>query len=661
LGRYIHILFSCFLFCSVSIVKAQDTVRLFPGPAWDSAYEMEDYSRYYMDEAGTKDIREVLHQPFIEDTNYRKTINAKYHDHKSAAWIRWYIHNPSSFTENGILIFNKYSFLSVYVVNKDSIQFVKDNAKWYTAETKNIRSSFKFIAPAHTTITVYAQMKNPYRNFAPRYPIILREGEWQPITNQTLFNHRYYTFVDILFLSIIFFIAIHTLAQFLFNRRKEFLLYAIYATTVLIFFLFKIDDYSYIDIFFSHFPYVQKTGNNPLSYFMFFMYYRFVRSFIDFKQIAPWFFKVILITERILLSCIVIDIVAEQLNMYPVRPNLFNIVRMYLVIMGFTGIYLLFRSRNVLALFIAVGSGCLITGGLLSMVLSWALEGPYKGFDPIIYLQLGMVLELLCFTLGLSYKTSLIEKEKIIAQQQLIGQMEENKKLQDEMQTKLEIRVKEQTEKLILQSQQLEKEKEQQLMLEFTRKITEMELQLLKSQLNPHFYFNTLNNLYGLAMIAPKKAPDAILKLSDIMEYVIYDCRNDKVPLAKELKFLQSYIDLEKLRYEDDARISLDIKGTAGLMTISPMLLIQFVENGFKHGMEKEKGNSYLQISIQAENGHLLYESVNSTIDQPMREGGAGVGLTNARKRLELLYPGKHDLQIVTSPQEYKVILDISL
>ena len=186
-----------------------------------------------------------------------------------------------------------------------------------------------------------------------------------------------------------------------------------------------------------------------------------------------------------------------------------------------------------------------------------------------------------------------------------------------------------------------------------------MELQLLKSQLNPHFYFNTLNNLYGLAMIAPKKAPDAILKLSDIMEYVIYDCRNDKVPLAKELKFLQSYIELEKLRYDDNARISIAVSGKADSRAISPMLLIQFVENGFKHGIEKEKANSYLRINIQVSNGSLQYESVNSIVGANGKSGG--VGLSNVKKRLDLLYPQKHDLQVIRDDHEYRVKLQLTL
>jgi sensor histidine kinase YesM len=348
-------------------------------------------------------------------------------------------------------------------------------------------------------------------------------------------------------------------------------------------------------------------------------------------------------------------------NYFPVKVMLFNILRSYLILMAFTGIALLFRTKKPLALFIAVGSGCFVLGALVAMVLSWVNPG-HNVFvvDPISYMQLGMVIELLCFTLGLSYKTSLIEKEKIATQQQLIVQLEENKKLQQELTTRLEARVQEQTSHILSQQRELEKEKEQQLTLEFTKKITEMELQLLKSQLNPHFYFNTLHNLYGLAMIAPKKAPDAILKLSDIMEYVIYDCRHDKVPVTKELKFINSYIELEKLRYDEGAHISLQITGDSDGQVISPLLLIQFIENAFKHGLEQFKNNSFLRSCIDIGQGQLRYASVNS-VNGTGVSAARGVGLANVKKRLEIIYPGKHQLEINSDDKEFTVELSLQL
>jgi sensor histidine kinase YesM len=639
----------------------QDTVRLVQDRQWDSCYNMEQYAGYYIDTFNALPFSKIHLKQFHPDTNKQRQMRQAFGNRKITLWIKWKIYNPSNQPENVLLVFNRMSFLSIYLKKGNDLEFIKSNHDLFTPATKNERRGFRFIALPQQTVEVYAKMNDAFKNFAREYPIIIRPNEYEQVMKDLLQQQRYYVYTDVLFLAIILFIVIHSLAQYYFIRRKEFLLYACYAFCVFSFFLFKFEEASWNDLFFSHFPYIHKYGNNPLSYLMFYAYFRFVRTFIDFRLISGRFLSIIRTTEAILIAMIFLDLLMAAFNFHYLKSWTFNIVRIYLIIISFYGIILLFLSKSALTRFIAVGSGCFVTGALLAMVLSWILSGPYIGkFDPIIYMQLGMVLELICFTLGLSYKTSLIEKDKIKAQQELIVQLEENKKLQDELTFKLESRVKEQTAHIIEQQAQLEKEKEQQLTLEFTRKITEMELQLLKSQLNPHFYFNTLNNLYGLAMIAPKKAPDAILKLSDIMEYVIYDCRHDKVPVEKELRFINSYIELEKLRYDDSANITLEISGHSEGKQISPLLLVQFIENAFKHGLEQHKSNSYLNIKISLYQDQLIYESVNSKNDKEISVSG-GVGLMNVKKRLEIIYPEKHQLEISSGAREYIVRLSIQL
>jgi hypothetical protein len=641
--------------------KSQDIVVLHAKQRWDSTYDMNLYTAFYIDSTNKRDISTVTKQTFTPDSNFRRNLQIQYGNQFVTVWIRWRIHNPLSGPQKVLLLYHRMSFLSLYVEENSKTRFINNSYHFFTSQTKNQRRGFEFVVSPGSTVTAYARMYNPYRNFAMGYPVIISSGEYKPVIQKLFFDQRYFVFVDVLFLSIILFISIHTLAQYFFNnKRQEFLLYAFYTICVFIYFLFKFEENQYIDLFFSHFPTIHKYGNNAFSYIMFFAYYRFVRSFINFKEVALWFYRLILVTEKILLTAIVADIILVLSNLALIKVLIFNVLRSYLVLFAFVGIYLLFRSKKALSLFIAVGSGCLVVGGLISMVLSWITEGPYTGrFDPIVYMQFGMVLELICFTLGLSYKTSLIEKEKIYTQQQLIGQLKENRKLQDELTNKLEFRVQEQTSRILAQQQQIEKEKEQQLTLGFQKKLTEMELKLLKSQLNPHFYFNTLNNLYGLSMIAPKKAPQAILKLSDIMEYVIYDCKSEKVPLIKELKFISSYIDLERLRYDEQAAIGLKIEGDCNGYVISPLLLIQFIENAFKHGMEENKPRSFLSINIHIEEGWLHYNSINSIKNNQHFNGG--LGLENVKKRLDILYTDQHELKIQEGIDTYEVNLKLLL
>lgn len=185
-----------------------------------------------------------------------------------------------------------------------------------------------------------------------------------------------------------------------------------------------------------------------------------------------------------------------------------------------------------------------------------------------------------------------------------------------------------------------------------------MQLNLLKQQLNPHFYFNTLNNLYGLARINSNKLTSALQQLQDIMEYVIVECNQDKVSLQKEINFLKSYIALERLRYEENARIDMYVKGEADGHTILPLLLVQLVENAFKHGMKEKSNQDWMQVGIDMKGEKLFFTVENSCCDTAYADG---VGLSSVKQRLQLQYEGKYDMQINNSGRKFSVQLMVNL
>ncbi len=184
------------------------------------------------------------------------------------------------------------------------------------------------------------------------------------------------------------------------------------------------------------------------------------------------------------------------------------------------------------------------------------------------------------------------------------------------------------------------------------KKLTEekmaAELNFLKSQVHPHFLFNTLNNLYALTLIKSDKTPDIVLKLSDLLDYMIYKSNDLFVPLSKELEILKSYIELEKMRYNERLDFKFDIKGESGTYEIAPLILLPFVENSFKHGASKDRAKPSIHISLDIEPAFLFLKVINSVPaekknDMPENEG---IGLKNVQRRLELIYPGKHELNI---------------
>ncbi|SEB46712.1 GHKL domain-containing protein [Tenacibaculum sp. MAR_2009_124] len=197
------------------------------------------------------------------------------------------------------------------------------------------------------------------------------------------------------------------------------------------------------------------------------------------------------------------------------------------------------------------------------------------------------------------------------------------------------------------------------------QKEKEAELKLLKAQLNPHFLFNTLNNLYGLSVIKSDKLPSLMLQLSDLLRYSLYDTRETFVSLEKEVSYLENYISLERIRLEDEADIEFHKSGNFSEKKIAPMLLIVFVENCFKHLGEQANGKSEVSISLKESNDSIIFEC-NNTLEKEktvnnMEKGKSGIGLNNVRKRLDLIYPDQHELHINKVNNNYSVQLIINL
>ncbi len=191
------------------------------------------------------------------------------------------------------------------------------------------------------------------------------------------------------------------------------------------------------------------------------------------------------------------------------------------------------------------------------------------------------------------------------------------------------------------------------------------QLKLLKAQLNPHFLFNTLNNLYGLSVLKSDKLPELMLKLSNLLRYSLYDTKETYVSLEKELQYLEDYMSLEKIRLEDQTEIAYTRSGVISGKRIAPMLLIVFVENAFKHMGNAQGLKSAVSVAVTIDRDSLIFSCDNSidkqTTEASLETGKSGIGLQNAQKRLSILYPERHRLAIESKDNEYKVVLTIKL
>jgi two-component system LytT family sensor kinase len=187
------------------------------------------------------------------------------------------------------------------------------------------------------------------------------------------------------------------------------------------------------------------------------------------------------------------------------------------------------------------------------------------------------------------------------------------------------------------------------------------ELQALKAQINPHFLFNTLNNIYSYSLDKSDKTPDMILKLSELMSYVLHDGRAENVNIQQEIRFIKNYIELEKLRFDQHLELKYHENLNTSSITIAPLLFIPFVENAFKYCSNKRNQAIEIDISFQFLAGTLLFVISNTfeEEDQKTTKKESGIGIENVRKRLKLLYPGKHELLIAQNKNKFTVELKL--
>lgn len=189
----------------------------------------------------------------------------------------------------------------------------------------------------------------------------------------------------------------------------------------------------------------------------------------------------------------------------------------------------------------------------------------------------------------------------------------------------------------------------------------ETELKLLKAQINPHFIFNALNNIYSLTYLKSQNAPESILKLSEMLRYVFYDCSKDKVPLSSELNYVENFISFQQMKSEHVQNISLESNMDSQSVEMAPMILIPFIENAFKYSRIEEIDTAYVKMKIIKKDSKVHFEISNSIPETNKMMAGSGLGIPNVEHRLKIIYPEKSNLIIDAQKDSFKVDLVIEV
>lgn len=191
------------------------------------------------------------------------------------------------------------------------------------------------------------------------------------------------------------------------------------------------------------------------------------------------------------------------------------------------------------------------------------------------------------------------------------------------------------------------------------QKKAEAELKLLKAQLHPHFLFNTLNNLYALSLEKSDQLPDMLLKLSDMLQFILYDANRDKIPLKDEIQQVENYLELEKLRFDQENNIDLKIEGDVNKIDIVPLSILTLVENSFKHGIPVSGKQFWVNINISIVEDDVNVFVSNSCSENTVEKKEAGIGLKNLRSRLDLIYKDNYQLNTVAKEEVFEVSLQL--
>jgi len=190
------------------------------------------------------------------------------------------------------------------------------------------------------------------------------------------------------------------------------------------------------------------------------------------------------------------------------------------------------------------------------------------------------------------------------------------------------------------------------------------ELKYLKSQVNPHFLFNTLNSLYALTLKKSDLAPEIVLRLSEMMRYMLYECNERVVPLEKEINYIENYLELEKIRHGNKFEIKFIQNGINDHLKIAPLMFMPFIENSFKHGLHSQPDAAFVNINLDISEDKVILQVDNSNppvMPMSKKRKSGGVGLANVKRRLNLIYPSQHSLNIEKTPNSFHVNLEIDL
>lgn len=579
------------------------------------------FCRVLADTGQARTIGAVIHQNFVSDTSFFHK-NGELLNREKAFWLKFIIRNNSPYDTTLRFFAGWHDYLYFYSRdNHDGRYYLTQAAGMMQDRTATVKRwehfIFPIVLPANTTSTFYLKIINRFYREGPVMPTLFDNPGYNSYRLQEIRNGDPYILVLFMCLGMLLILGCFMMICYLQIPDKAYLYYALYAFGLWFYFCLGAEDRPYQIAFFNYFPSLKYFwwDATALPFSFYFVYILFTRSFLDTRHTLPALDKVLKYAAWLFALVVIINLILSFKGEYYLASIIQRIIFVASLVPLAIFYTMLFRkTANPLFGYYLAGSLSLLLCRMVAFAIFTLNDTGFikwpGSFFPTHYLILtGTSVELLFFAAGLNYKNKLLQQEKTQAQEQLIRQLNKNKELQRRMNEDLEELVREQTTEILNKNKELETQRQIQMETEFNKRLTEIELKAIRAQINPHFIFNCLNSIQLFIMKQDfDSAQKYLADFSLLIRKTLDLSRLNFVSLNDEISYLNTYLSLEKMRFENKMEYTVSLDG--GLQPaeseLPSMLLQPYVENAVKHGMNNpryEKGK--LSLFFKEENNIL--------------------------------------------------------
>jgi two-component system LytT family sensor kinase len=578
---------------------------------------ISSYCRVQIDSAQDLSILRVTRQLFADQRLFHEGAweNRKPHTY----WIRFTIRNQGSADYDLYFFTGYHDFMYFFGPSSDTTYRLLQTAGLMLGRGGRSRwdqYAFPLPVPATSTRTFYLRITDKYYVENPLEPMLLNQSGLNDYKLQQIWLSQPSVLLIILLMGMLVVMFCYMAVSYRQSPEKSYLYYGLLILGLMFFYSLRLESYPYQISFFGYFPMLKYFWDtSALLFCLYLIYVLFARAFLNLKEMFPMLDKALAVSAWIFGGLVIADLILLFEGQY-YASNILYVTVYFATIIPFIVLFFILsrRNDNPLIQFFLAGSICLFLAQLVTHSFTVLNELGVTHLPPTLSpeysLLVGIVTELLFFAIGLNYKNKLVHIRNAHAQERLIGELNKNKTLQIRLNEELELQVREQTFEILKKNKELEQQRQVQLETDYNRRLTEIELRAIRSQINPHFIFNCMNSIQLFVMQRDfDSAQKYLTDFSLLIRKTLDMSKLNFVSLTDEVNYLNTYLSLEKMRFESrmDYEVYVDPDLIPSEAEVPSMLLQPYVENAVKHGINNQiNGKGKLVLSFYQKDEDLI-------------------------------------------------------